>query len=309
MKEEIISYLEGPRSFDEGVALYEKFGINRMLKAQFRRMGITSLTAATLMEELRKLAGLTEKEFKNMSRKSHVPAEEKKEIIKKIYADDVLEEIADKFGITVDELVSDDFVEKVTSSGEYADKIDELEEELENVKSLYNNISDTTKKTIRFRESFPFLKEPDCPDILKVLVADMFTAYGKYREAHAQLADMPDDAELQETAKLSEEIVENFLANREIWDELEFYRDNHSLLGKCDKVKELQASEDLKNMSDIDLMTARNNASANLSKAKKRIENTEDTDEDSLVTAKQLLEKWDVAKSQIEAEIDSRKKN
>ena len=39
MKEQIISYLEGPRDYSQGVALYEQFGPNRMLKAKFRQLG------------------------------------------------------------------------------------------------------------------------------------------------------------------------------------------------------------------------------------------------------------------------------
>lgn len=33
MKQEIITYLAGPRNFTQGVELYEKYGINRMLKS------------------------------------------------------------------------------------------------------------------------------------------------------------------------------------------------------------------------------------------------------------------------------------
>ena len=39
MKEQIISYLEGPRDYSQGVALYDQFGPNRMLKAKFRQIG------------------------------------------------------------------------------------------------------------------------------------------------------------------------------------------------------------------------------------------------------------------------------
>ena len=39
MKQEIITYLAGPRNFIQGVELYEKYGINRMLKKSFRRQG------------------------------------------------------------------------------------------------------------------------------------------------------------------------------------------------------------------------------------------------------------------------------
>ncbi|MCS2963572.1 hypothetical protein NXV12_23080 [Bacteroides thetaiotaomicron] len=57
MKQEIITYLAGPRNFIQGVELYEKYGINRMLKKSFRRQGETETMKAILLEELRKLAG------------------------------------------------------------------------------------------------------------------------------------------------------------------------------------------------------------------------------------------------------------
>ena len=53
MKQEIITYLAGPRNFIQGVELYEKYGINRMLKKSFRRQGETETMKAILLEELR----------------------------------------------------------------------------------------------------------------------------------------------------------------------------------------------------------------------------------------------------------------
>ena len=79
MKQEIITYLAGPRNFIQGVELYEKYGINRMLKKSFRRQGETETMKAILLEELRKLAGLSEREFKTIRRNSKQPAAVKME--------------------------------------------------------------------------------------------------------------------------------------------------------------------------------------------------------------------------------------
>ena len=70
MKEKIIAYLSGPRPYREGIALYEEYGLNLMLKASFRRNAETDLLRATLMEELRKLAGISETAFRTMQRKA-----------------------------------------------------------------------------------------------------------------------------------------------------------------------------------------------------------------------------------------------
>ena len=84
MKQEIITYLAGPRNFIEGVELYEKYGVNRMLKKSFRRQGETETMQAILLEELRKLAGLSEREFKTTRRNSKQPVVEKVENKKSI---------------------------------------------------------------------------------------------------------------------------------------------------------------------------------------------------------------------------------
>ena len=38
-------------------------------------------------------------------------------------------------------------------------------------------------------------------------------------------------------AQEAQAVVEHFIANREMWDELEYYRENGKILGKCEKVK------------------------------------------------------------------------
>ena len=113
MKQEIIIYLAGPRNFIQGVELYEKYGINRMLKKSFRRQGETETMKAILLEELRKLAGLSEREFKTIRRNSKQPAAVKMEPAREEtsktpvkYSDDLLLELAESFGVSVEELVS-----------------------------------------------------------------------------------------------------------------------------------------------------------------------------------------------------------
>ena len=81
----------------------------------------------------------------------------------------------------------------------------------------------------------------------------MFTAYGKYKEAFARLEATPDDVSSLSTAQEAQAVVENFIANREMWDELEYYRENGKILGKCEKVKSLSVRKGVENLSDIDI--------------------------------------------------------
>ena len=314
MKQEIITYLAGPRNFIQGVELYEKYGINRMLKKSFRRQGETETMKAILLEELRKLAGLSEREFKTIRRNSKQPAAVKMESTRQEppkmpvkYSDDLLLELAESFGVSVEELVSSDFRDKVLSMDENADRVEELEEELEEAEKRYKAAPETVTKMIRFREKFTFLNSPDCPDILKILVSDMFTAYGKYKEAFARLEATPDDVSSFSTAQEAQAVVENFIANREMWDELEYYRENGKILGKCEKVNSLSVRKGVENLSDIDIQKALNNARANLSKNKAKLEQAGD-DEKKKASALSLIQKWETTQKAIEEEIEARKK-
>lgn len=93
----------------------------------------------------------------------------------------------------------------------------------------YQAIPENVRKTIRLRDDFPFLKEKDCPEELKILVADMLSAYDNYCKAHEELFNANGE---EEFAKISAAVVENYLENRAIWDELQYYKANGKYLAK-----------------------------------------------------------------------------
>ncbi|HPS61872.1 MAG TPA: hypothetical protein PLK82_02365 [Bacteroidales bacterium] len=73
------------------------------------------------------------------------------------------------------------------------------------------------------------MRRQDCPQELKILVADMITAYNDYVQSHELLfsSNIYDDI-----ARNSETAVESFLENRRIWDELNHYKITGQILGK-----------------------------------------------------------------------------
>lgn len=309
MKEQIISYLQGPRNYSEGVALYELFGFNRMLKAKFRQVGECDMTKAALFEELRKLAGLREDEFISMRRKAYKKPEAVaiSPVLPKTYVDDTLYNLAQRFNVSVEELTSDEFIEKALNADENQDRVDELEEELKEAKTKYCEVPETVKKAIRFREEFPFLNEKDCPNEFKILVSDMFSAYDLYRESHEMLVQTPDDVATEETFMWAKTAVENFLDNREMWEELEYYRENRKILGKAKIMQELSERADIKSLSDLELVKQLNNAKSNISKGKNDMGKA-DSDEKK-AKAQDKIEKWSSKKDMLEKEIETRKKN
>ncbi len=168
-------------------------------------------------------------------------------------------------------------------------------------------IPETEKQKIRFRERFPFLSADDCPDVLKVLVNDMFTAYGKFREAFAAL-QAGDTKRLMD--KECEAAVENFLEDRSILDELTHYRDHGELLGKHPKVRATLHSEedpDYMTMDVAELVKKLNSAQVNVSKATSALKKA-DTD-DRRAAAEERLEKWKIRLETIRAVVELRKKN
>ncbi len=310
MKQTIIDYLKGPRPWADGVAIYLKYGRNLMLRKTFMRRPETADLKTTLIEELRTLAGLSTTELAALRREAAAPAPTADPGKPGKDPDDELMELADSLGVTVDELFTPEFRDRVLYSEENEERIAELEEQLEEAEEKYKRVPQPVAKMIRFRERFKFLNEPDCPDELKVLVADMFTALGAYKEAHAALVTMPDNADMLEAAALAEKTVENYLANREMWEELEYYRENHEVLGKCAKIKAVKEAKELEAASDLELSQQLNSAAANTSKHKKRLEEaTAAGDEERIEAATKALNKWEAKKTAIKAELEKRKKN
>ena len=250
-------WLAGPRDMTEGAALYRRFGTNRMLKRQFAA-DRTPMAREMLVNEIRKLAGLSELEMQGMRRRAAVSS-----------------------GAPV----------RSTPASETPREVPESE-----------------RQKIRFRERFPFLGSDDCPDVLKVLVADLFTAYGRFREAFESL----QKGDLQRVmASECETAVENYVENRMIFDELEYYRDNKTLLGRHPKVRAVLRPDDdepdYMAMDVADLVKKLNSAQANVSKASAAVRKA-DTDE-RRAAAEERLEKWKMRLETIRAAIDLRKKN
>lgn len=127
----------------------------------------------------------------------------------------------------------------------------------------------TVKKSIKLRAQFPFLKKPDCPDILKILVADLMTAYENYKSGRDKLWDTMTEEEEQILAR---EIVDNFIENKQAFEELEHYQQNGTLLGEHPIFREMKIKEDLEKLDGEELrkkyQALRTGVSRNESKAK-----------------------------------------
>ncbi len=131
------------------------------------------------------------------------------------------------------------------------------------------SIPQDVRATIRMRDQFPFLSEKDCPDVLKVLVNDLITAYHTYREAHGKLFDtMTQD----ERAAIAATVKDNYIANKQAWDELDHYKSNGNLLGAHPTVELHVEQEEIKQLNANALSKKKGALAARKTRAKKALE-------------------------------------
>lgn len=135
--------------------------------------------------------------------------------------------------------------------------------------SLLEEVPPEVRKVFRLREEFPFLSEKECPDELKILVADLLSSHDRYIADHEKLfaATTPE-----EIAELSASVVENYLENREIWDELNHFKTEGKPLGVHPVWQRTARLEELKKLSNAELIKLSKNIPTNISRIAKKLE-------------------------------------
>lgn len=125
------------------------------------------------------------------------------------------------------------------------------------------------KKDTKLREDWPFLEKPECPEELKILVAEKITAYHNYVNAHKKLFDCTSNEEQFKTAR---EVIENFTENRLIQRELEYYKKQNKVLGLHPKFKYLADMRKLRSMNVIELFQKKQKLEHNIWRIKSEVE-------------------------------------
>lgn len=128
------------------------------------------------------------------------------------------------------------------------------------------SFSETKKKS--FREEFPFINEIGCPIELQTLVTRKITAYHNYVNEHKKLISCSNAEEMGECCRL---IIENYLDNRSIYDELNYYKNHHYLLGKHPIFDEMNHRKRLNNLSIKELYKRKIQVENNIWRVKSEI--------------------------------------
>lgn len=119
----------------------------------------------------------------------------------------------------------------------------------------------TVTEVKKFRDEFPFLNTPECPIELKALVTDKFTSFYEYRKMHQQLRGC---ATLDDCARVSKALLENYIENRMIYSELEYFKLHKKVLGHHPVFKHYRRMKDLRNMSVKNLVKKQINLQHNI---------------------------------------------
>tara|TARA_R110002050_G_scaffold208996_3_gene345087 strand:- start:940 stop:2112 length:1173 start_codon:yes stop_codon:yes gene_type:complete len=157
-------------------------------------------------------------------------------------------------------------------------------ETIETVTPLVEEIKkadDAVKGGLKLRERFAFLGEADCPDKLKILVADMLSAWDAFKRNHELLFHVTEGEESKEMPnevifELAKETIEAFQLNHAIWDELEFYNEHKEVLGNHPIFADDQLKEKVAAMSDVDLVNRQKNVRSYISKENKKLKSAKD---------------------------------
>lgn len=146
----------------------------------------------------------------------------------------------------------------------------------QSVEEVQKDMPNLALQGISIREQFPFLRDASCPDFLKVLVSDLITAYENYTAGHAKLWDKMT---VEQEATLAQEIVENYIINKQAFAELEYYREHNTILGEHPAYRKQKMRNELEDLSTQDLTKKISSLRKNISSNRKKAEALNDGDE------------------------------
>jgi hypothetical protein len=140
----------------------------------------------------------------------------------------------------------------------------------------------SAEELMPIREEFPFLDDKDCPDELLVVVGRKVSAYRRYLKLHGSLQEaLEGKLELseEEQKQLAADTQEAFAENRALYDELNYYAEHKTILGKHPLFRELVAKREIETMNIAYLAKYRNSSATFISKKKKALTNPINTPE------------------------------
>lgn len=158
---------------------------------------------------------------------------------------------------------------------ELVSKNDELEVENETLKNqIHKSKTLPVINAESIRVEFPFLNSKDCPNELKILVADKITAWNEYLLLHDEVLKAEageitlSKEELESKAKRS---IDCFDENQKIYEELNAYQETGQVLGKHPIFRTLRLTREVEEMTPEELFKYKNSTSKFFTDNKKKL--------------------------------------
>lgn len=296
IKKRAEDYLRSDRSLPGGRELYNQLpGKSLAMQRYISRMTGSEKDLQVLHYEIAKAVGIPERGMKIMlsgkpqKPAAHVQEENKMEIVQ-LTAEEQL------FSIKLEELNYHDALALLKELGIKASSrkkdavfatVKEARESM--VSKIVSELPIEVKASIKMREQFPFLKEKECPDALKILVNDMISSRERFVEEQPKLHALLNEAEEKQLVDI---VLEEYINNKEAWDELEHYNTTGEILGKHPIFEMIAAKDEISALNTVELAKKIKNLKINIGKNKsKGNEELVQRDEELLSHASSVLEK------------------
>lgn len=326
-KKEIVKILvteSNPKTrFNLLVAVTMKSGLTTpSQKRYFNAAGFSKVNLDTLEYDLKKLYGITKTELAT----ADIPVVG--EVVEaKVLPQDLLDELvaldleaanyntelkpmAKKVSEALEEKIESqkkaDLIAYLTAKKETAAPAPTEDEGLEKWNELLAMFSDASievKEGLSLREEFPFLGKEDCPDEFKILVADKLTAYEKFLEARAEMKDaLGSNFNADELFEIAKKAVENFELNKEIYAELDYYKEHGTILGEHKIFAEKVLEQTVNAYSTVELTKRQKNLRSYISRDSKKLDKMDEGEDKNAFAAK--ISEWEKELALIDARIE-----
>ena len=214
----------------------------------------------------------------------------------------IIYDLKKHYGISDAEVLSKKPLPKVSINNVVLQSVSNTDLDTDNKKSEINlaetsnavvGNNETDKKTDLHKE-FPFLSTKECPAEMHIVTGLLVASWKRYNTLHAELQKATtEESELseEELAKLTANTNAEFELNGKLYRELEYYRDNQTVLGEIDELKEYRITQEIATMSVSELVKEQKNAASYLTKQKKELEAEDLSDERKALIESRIAER------------------
>lgn len=149
-------------------------------------------------------------------------------------------------------------------------------------KEKVQSMVDTVEGANSLREEFPFLNNPDCPEILFIVVGKKLSAYKAWQAAQEKMQQIKEGhltVEESEQLKTAQDAEAFYKENQALWEELDHYKQTGKILGKHELFWQSNAKKEVDVMTTDELAKYRNSSAKFFSTQKANLTKNKDNAE------------------------------